>query len=199
MLMRYDNAGRLLSVDGSNTTNKVIATRVNGALDVAGMARAMKPTGTLSTRDIARGGFGAGGIVLIDYGRPHVRERTVWGGTLVPFDSVWRTGANDATHLSTSRTLTMGELVIPPGLYTLWVQHTRQGTFLIVNKGVGQWGTQYNAALDLGRVLMATAATPSHVEEFTIAIRSIAPTRGAIEMAWGPSVASVQFTATTAR
>lgn len=199
MLLRFDNANRLLSVDGSNTTNKVTATRVARAMDVAAMARTMKPTGTLSTRDIARAGYGSGGIVLIDYGRPHVRERTVWGGTLVPFDSVWRTGANDATHLSTSRTLAMGDLTIPPGLYTLWVQHTRNGTFLIVNKGVGQWGTQYNAALDLGRVPMTMAATPSHVEEFTITLRSMSPTRGAIEMAWGPSMVSVPFTATQAR
>ena len=199
MLLRFDNAGKLQSIDGSNTTNKVTATRVNRAIDVAAMARTMKPTGTLSTRDVARGGFGQGGIVLIDYGRPHVRGRSVWGGTLVPFDSVWRTGANDATHLFTSRTLVMGELTVPPGVYTIWVQHTRNGTFLIVNKGIGMWGTQYNAALDLGRVPMQLAAAPSHVEEFMITVKSLAANRGVIEMAWGPSVASVPFTATIAR
>ncbi len=199
MLLRFDNAGKLQSVDGSNTTNKVMATRVNRAMDVAAMARTMKPTGTLSTRDVARGGFGQGGIVLIDYGRPHVRERSVWGGTLVPFDSVWRTGANDATHLFTSRTLVLGDVTVPPGAYTLWVQHTRNGTFLIVNKGIGMWGTQYNAALDLGRAPMQLSATPSHVEEFTITVKSLAQTRGVIEMAWGPSVASIPFTATVAR
>lgn len=199
MLLRYDGSGKLQSVDGSNTTNKVTATRVNRAMDIATIARGMKPTGTLSTRDIARAGFGPGGIVLIDYGRPHVRERSVWGGTLVPFDSVWRTGANDATHLMTTRTLTMGDLVVPPGMYTLWTQHTRNGTFLIVNKGTGQWGTQYNASQDFGRVPMQIAATPSHVEEFTINIRTPAPNRGTIEMAWGPNVASVGFTASQAR
>jgi hypothetical protein len=199
MLLRFDANGRLQSVDGSNTTNKVTATRAGTALDIAAAARAMKPTGTLSTRDVARGAFGPGGMVLVDYGRPLVRERTVWGGTLVPFDSVWRAGANDATHLFTTRVLTMGSVTLDPGMYTLWVQHTRNGTFLIVNKGTGQWGTQYDASKDVGRVPMTVSATPSHVETFTVAVRATGANRGAIEMAWGPSMASVPFTVSASR
>ena len=137
-------------------------------------------------------------MVLIDYGRPMVRERTVWGGTLVPFDSVWRAGANDAAHLFTTRTLALGNLTLAPGMYTLWVQHTRAGTFLIVNKQTGQWGTQYDAAQDIGRVQMQMAATPSHVEEFTVAVKALAGNRGAIEMSWGPHVFIVPFTTSVA-
>jgi len=195
MLLRFDANQRLQSVDGSFTTNKSVGTR-GGALDIAAIAKSMKPTGTLSLRETARGAFGQGGMVIVDYGRPSVRDRTVWGGTLVPFDSVWRTGANDATHLFTSRTLTMGDVVVPPGAYTLFVQHTRTGTWLLVNKQVGQWGTVYSAANDLGRVPMQMSATPSHVEEFTIVVRAINATRGAIEMSWGPGMMSVPFTAT---
>ncbi len=199
MILRFDASQRLQSVDGSFTTNKSVGTRGAGRLDIAAIAKSMKPTGTLSLRETARGAFGQGGMVLIDYGRPSVRDRTVWGGTLVPFDTVWRTGANDATHLFTSRTLTMGDVIIPPGAYTLFVQHTRTGTWLIVNKQVGQWGTVYSAANDLGRVPMQMTATPSHVEEFTIVVRAINPTRGAIEMSWGPSMMSAPFTATVVR
>ena len=198
MILRFDANNALQRVDGSYTTNKSIATR-GGALDIAALAKSMKPTGTLSLRETARGAFGQGGMVIVDYGRPSVRDRTVWGGTLVPFDTVWRTGANDATHLFTSRTLTMGDVVVPPGAYTLFVQHTRTGTWLLVNKQVGQWGTIYSAANDLGRVPMQMSATPSHVEEFTIVVRSINPTRGAIEMSWGPSMVSAPFTATAVR
>ena len=196
MLLRFDANQRLQSVDGSFTTNKSVGTRGAGSLDLAALAKSMKPTGTLSLRETARGAFGQGGMVIVDYGRPSVRDRTVWGGTLVPFDTVWRTGANDATHLFTSRTLTMGDVVVPPGAYSLFVQHTRTGTMLIVNKQVGQWGTIYSSANDLGRVPMQMTATPSHVEEFTIVVRAINPTRGAIEMSWGPSMVSVPFTAT---
>ncbi len=97
---------------------------------------------------------------------------------LVPFDSVWRAGANDAAHLFTTRTFAVGTMILAPGMYTLWVQHTRAGTFLIVNKPTGPWGTQYDAAQDIGRVPMQMVATPSHVEEFTMVVKALAGTRG---------------------
>jgi len=199
MVLRFDATNRLLSVDGTGTTNKAMAVRGAGGLDIAGIAKTMKPTGVLSAREDVRAAFGPGGMVVVDYGRPQVRERTVWGGTLVPFDSVWRAGANDATHLFTTRTLALGSLTVAPGMYTLWVQHTRTGTFLIVNKQTGQWGTQYDAAQDLGRAPMQMAAAPGHVEEFTVTVRAQGPARGVLEMAWGDSAASVQFTVSAAR
>jgi hypothetical protein len=195
MRLVFDASGQLMAVDGAGTTNKILATRERGGLDLAALARTMKPTGTLSARDVARGAFGPGGIVLVDYGRPMVRERTVWGGALVPFDSVWRAGANDATHLFTTRTLTFGALTVPAGTYTLWIQHTRNGTFLIVNRQTGQWGTQYDAAQDVGRVPMQVAPSPAHVEELTVVVRSLGGNRGAIEYAWGSSILSASFTA----
>ncbi len=199
MQLRFDNTSRLQSVDGVYTTNKSIAARGKGGLDIAMIARGMKPTGTLSGRDVARGAFGQGGIVLVDYGRPQVRERTVWGGALIPFDSVWRAGANDATHLFTTRTLTFGTVVVPPGMYSLFIQHTRTGTSLIINKQTGQWGTVYDAKQDVGRVAMQLAPTPTPMEELTVSVRPVGGNRGTIEFAWGPSVASAQFTATVAR
>jgi hypothetical protein len=199
MLLRFDAAGKLQQVDGSFTTNKVIGTRVDKAMDIAAIARTMKPTGILSPRDVARAGFGPGGIVLVDYGRPSVRNRTVWGGTLVPFDSVWRAGANDATHLMTTRTLVMGDLQVPPGMYTLWVQHTRAGTFLVVNKGTGIWGTQYDPSKDLGRVAITMSAAPNFVEEYTMAVVAQGGDRGALQLSWGDQAGSVPFRVTVPR
>ena len=196
MRLVFDATGRLHAVDGAGTTNKILATRGPGGLDLSAMARTMKPTGTLSLRDVARGAFGAGGIVLVDYGRPMVRERTVWGGALVPYDSVWRAGANDATHLFTTRTLTFGDVTVPPGTYTLWLQHTRNGSFLIVNRQTGQWGTQYDPAHDLFRIPMQMTPAPDHVEELTVTVRNAGGNRGTIEFAWGLSVLSASFTAT---
>ena len=193
MVLRFDAANRLLSLDGRGTTNKVVAERSTSSVDVAALARAWKPTGVLSAREDVRAAFGPGGMVVVDYGRPQVRERTVWGGTLVPFDSVWRAGANDATHLFTTRPLTLGTMNLAPGAYTLWIQHTRQATFLIVNRQTGQWGTQYDASQDVGRVEMQSAAAPSHVEEMAIAVRALGPARGSLELAWGDRVMSVPF------
>ncbi|MDQ6610946.1 MAG: DUF2911 domain-containing protein [Gemmatimonadota bacterium] len=194
MVLRFDAKNQLQLVDGKFTTNKAYATRSNGTVDVAALARTMKPTGVLSVRDEARASFGPGGMVLIDYGRPLVRERTVWGGLLVPFDSVWRAGANDATHMFITRAMTIGTMTLPVGMYTLWVQHTHSGTFLIVSNQVGQWGTQYTPARDAGRVQMTMTPTSAPVEEFTITVKALGGVRGLLEMAWGPSVASVPFT-----
>lgn len=199
MLLRFDARDRLLSVDGSFTTNKVLATRGNGGFDIASLARTMRPTGVLSVRETVRAAFGPGGMVLVDYGRPHVRERSVWGGTLVPIDSVWRFGANDATHLFTTRTLTLGSVTLTPGMYTLWLQHTRSGTFLIVNRQTGQWGTQYDAAQDIGRIEVQMGATAAHVEEFMIALRAVGPSRGALDFAWADRTGTVPFTVGSAR
>jgi hypothetical protein len=198
MVLQFDGSNRLQSVDGSGTTNKVVATRGAAGMDIAAIARAMKPTGVLSIRENVRAAFGPGGMVVVDYGRPQVRERTVWGGTLVPFDSVWRAGANDATHLFTTRTLTFGPVTVAPGMYTLWVQHTRAGTFLIINKQTGQWGTAYDVAQDLGRVEMQSAAAPSFAETFTIAVRAQG-LRGTIELTWGDRTLSAPFTVGAAR
>jgi len=192
MLLRFDKDGRLQSTDGSFTTNKAIGTRSAGKIDIATIAKNMKPTGVLSPRMTAYAGFSQGPI-FINYGSPAVRGRTVWGGTLVPFDTIWRTGANEATHLATSKTIQIGDMTLAPGLYSLWTQHTRAGTFLIVNRQVGQWGTQYNAANDIGRVAMELTNTPDHVEDFTITIRSLGQNRGAIDFAWDDKMATVAF------
>lgn len=199
MLLSFDARGRLQGVDGSFTTNKAVGTRVDAPMDLDAIARAWRPTGVLSARATARAGFGPGGMVLVDYGRPQVRERSVWGGTLVPLDSVWRAGANDATHLFTTRTLTVGGTELAPGSYTLWVQHTATGTFLIVNRQVGQWGTQHDPQHDVARVAMELAPTTEHVEEFTITVRGTGLNAGRIEMAWGDKVASAAFTVSMRR
>jgi hypothetical protein len=192
MLIRFDRDGHVAMTDGIFTTNKAIGTRTAGKVDVGAIASAMKPTGMLSPRAQAYAGFNRGPI-FISYGRPAVRERTVWGGTLIPFDTIWRAGANEATHLATSKTIALGDVTLAPGLYTLWIQHTRAGTYLIVNKQVGQWGTDYQASQDIGRVKVDMAKTPEHVEDFTITIRAAGPNRGAMEFAWGDSVATAAF------
>lgn len=192
MRVRFDAEGRLLMVDGSFTTNKMMGTRTASRVDLTAFARSAPPTGVLSPRVTAQASF-AQGPILINYGSPAVRGRSVWGGVLVPHDSIWRTGANEATHLATSKPIQLGELSVEPGLYTLWTQHTRNGTFLIVNRQVGQWGTAHNPAHDLGRVRVTLAPAPQHVENLSISLRSLGGNRGAIDIAWGDSVATAPF------
>jgi hypothetical protein len=192
MIMRFDGQGRLQGTDGVYTTNKAVGTRVSGKVDIAAAAKAMKPTGVLSPRMTAYAAFQQGPIT-VNYGSPAVRGRTVWGGVLIPFDTIWRTGANEAAHLATSKTIQFGDVTLAPGLYTVWIQHTQSGTSLILSKQVGQWGTNYNPANDLGRVAMTLANAPEHVEDFTITVRALPQGRGAIDFAWGDKVATANF------
>jgi hypothetical protein len=95
--------------------------------------------------------------IAIQYGQPHARGRKVEGG-LVPMDTVWRFGANMATTLHTDVDFTLGELALPRGDYSLFVLQGRDGWQLIVNRGTGQWGTDHDAARDLGRVSLTSRA-----------------------------------------
>lgn len=89
---------------------------------------------------------------------------------MVPFDTIWRTGANLATHFTTSRDLIIGDARIPAGTYTLWTVLSPRGDTLVVNTQTGQWGTVYSATNDLVRIPLRTDNSADHVEQFTITI-----------------------------
>ena len=97
--------------------------------------------------------FDDGKTVTIEYSRPSMRGRKIFGG-LVPYDQVWRTGANAATSLKTDVALTIGAASVPAGNYTLYTLPGATSWKLIINKQTGQWGTEYNQSQDLARVDM---------------------------------------------
>ena len=100
--------------------------------------------------------------IAISYGQPHARGRKVEGG-LIPLDTVWRFGANMATTLHTDLGISLGDLKLPRGDYSLFVLYTRTGYSLIVNRGTGQWGSDRDATRDIGRVPL-TSRTLSEPE-----------------------------------
>jgi hypothetical protein len=106
------------------------------------------------------------------YSRPAKRGREIWGGNLVPWEEVWRTGANAATSFTTDRDLVIGGSAVPAGSYTLWSVFTPESAQLIVNKQTGQWGTQYDAEQDLVRIDLEKQDLPHPVERFTIGIEA---------------------------
>lgn len=176
MRVHVDASGRLLTLDAGATTRKLIVERRPWmpiddivrrwtALDAAG-----KSLGALSGRGGSTNKVG-GATITLDYGTPAKRGRAIWGA-LVPFGSVWRTGANEATHFETDRDLVVGTgsdtLVVPAGRYTLFSIPERDGGWLIINKGTGQAGTAHDSAQDLGRVRLATRPLSTPVEVFAI-------------------------------
>ena len=112
--------------------------------------------------------------IAITYGQPHARGRAVEGG-LVPRDTVWRFGANTATTLHTDLDITLGTLKLPRGDYTLFVLYSGSAWQLIVNRGTGQWCTDYDARKDIGRVTLASRTLAEPEESLTIYLVPNAP------------------------
>jgi len=186
-----DSAFRLLSYSGARTTYKVDVSRLAAPPDARAIADRFAAfearsgdVRQLSVRDTVRASVG-GATLTVDYGRPLARGRVLLGD-VIPYDRVWRTGANAATHFTTSAPIALAGLAVPAGSYTLWTMPRANGVELIVNRQTGQWGTGYGPAHDLGRAPMTaeTAATP--VEQFTISIDAADERRGTLAMAWGP-------------
>ena len=105
--------------------------------------------------------------IKIDYSRPSMKGRKIVGD-LVPYDRVWRTGANEATTLTTEANLNIGGTSVPAGTYTLYSLPSEGTWKLINNKQTGQWGTEYDEKQDLARVDLKKSRTKAPVEQFTI-------------------------------
>jgi hypothetical protein len=139
-----------------------------------------------SPRDTARGTVG-GVSVLVDYGRPYKKGRTIFAADgLAPYGRVWRTGANAATTLVTSGDLLVGGTRVPAGTYTLYTVPAADQWQLVINRQTGQWGTDYDQARDLARVPMRVTALGAPVEQFTVAVEG-----DALAMRWDTVQASV--------
>ena len=130
--------------------------------------------------------------IAITYGQPHARGRRV-EGRLIPVDSVWRFGADMATTLRTDVALTLGDLQVPRGDYTLYVQHTRTGWFLIVNRETHQEGLERDSTKDMGRVPLASRTLLEPEESLSVYLvpesaepsTGLANLRGTLRIKWG--------------
>jgi hypothetical protein len=134
-----------------------------------------------------------GGKITVAYSAPSMRKRVIFG-ELVPFNAVWRAGANDATALQTDLNLKLPGLDVPKGNYTLFVWVEPKQWQLIVNKQTGQSGLQYDQKQDLGRVPMQMSKSAKPLERFRIALsRPDKSDRGRLELAWEETIATVEF------
>jgi len=90
--------------------------------------------------------------VTIEYNRPGVKGRTIWGG-LVPYDVVWRAGANEATKITFSTDVKIDGKKLKAGSYSFFAIPTEKTWTLIFNKVANQWGAfEYNDVEDALRI-----------------------------------------------
>ena len=139
--------------------------------------------------------------IAIDYGQPHLRGRNVIGMPgVVPWDSVWRAGANMATQLTTEVDLTIGNTFVPRGIYTLFALPTRTGWKLVVSKEVLQWGTDYDSSKDFARIDLRQRTLAEPIESLTfwlIPVPEAPPSttfpHGVLKFAWGRTELSTDW------
>jgi hypothetical protein len=134
--------------------------------------------------------FGLGSVEL-NYSRPSARGRKVMGD-LVPFGQVWRTGANNATLVTFSDTVTIGGKKVSPGKYGLLTIPDKDKWTIIISKQQDVTSpAQYKAESDVVRVDVKPVAVKDPVETFTIQFADVKPSTIALQMMWENTAVSL--------
>ena len=178
---------------------------------VAGSARAqgpmsVQPSGRATTEvvlafvDSAARAAAQPAKIRIDYGQPHLRGRTLHTPTLVPFDTVWRLGANNATTLTTDVDLVIGGSAVPKGSYVLQAIPSRSGWKLLVQRNVAASpmaaAMTYKPENDVARIDLRQSALATPLESLTIWLipsTAAGAARGELRLAWGTTMLTTDW------
>lgn len=106
--------------------------------------------------------------VKITYSQPQRKDREIFGG-LVPYGQVWRTGANEATEITTTKNITIGQLLLKAGTYSLFTIPQKEKWTIIINSDQGLWGAyNYNPKKDVYRFEVPVQSADKIYDVFTI-------------------------------
>jgi hypothetical protein len=174
---------------------KVVLKCIAGLALIAGVASAQEQLSPPAEASATIGGK----KLSIKYSAPSVRGRKIFeSGGVISHDStypVWRAGANDATAFHTDADLDVSGLRVPKGNYTLWVLIKDPNAWeLIINKQTGQWGLEYNASQDLGRVKMTMSKPSAPIQKMKFTITDLGGNKGQLQLEWENHIASVPIT-----
>ena len=140
----------------------------------------------------------AGKTITIKYSSPGVkgREGHIFSkdGLISkdPHYPVWRAGANSATSLHTDADITIGDLAVPKGDYTLFVDISDPDNWvLIVSNQIGEWGLRYDKTQDLGSTKMKMSKPVAMVENLKYTLAGLGGTTGKLTLEWEDHSASV--------
>jgi Protein of unknown function (DUF2911) len=99
--------------------------------------------------------------IKIDYSSPSVKGRKIFGG-LVPYDKVWRAGANEATIFTTDKDIMVEGKMLPAGKYSLFTTPGEKEWTIFFNSETGQWGDTQNgdANMDPKKTFLSVTVKP---------------------------------------
>ena len=131
--------------------------------------------------------------VEVVYSRPGVKGRTIFG-SLVPYDKVWRTGANNATKITFSTPVKINGAEIPAGTYALFTIPGEKEWTIIINKGAAQWGAfQYDEKADVARFKATPVTLSNPMETFVIEFTDIRDESARLNLAWDKTLVPIKF------
>lgn len=134
--------------------------------------------------------------IRLDYGQPHLRGRSLHTDSLVPYDTLWRTGANAATTLHTDLDLVIGGATVAKGTYVVYTLPSSAGWKLVLQKNSGQSPMGYDPAKDVARIDLRRRELAEPIESLSMSlIPSLepGPARGELRLAWGLSELSTDW------
>lgn len=136
--------------------------------------------------------FGISSVELI-YSRPGMKGRKIFGD-LVPWGKVWRTGANSATRIKFTDSVTIGGKQLKGGEYAIYTVPNEKEWEIIINKGSADWGTNYKQEDDIFRVKATPVKLDQPVETFTMQFANIKPNSADLQLMWDKTLVSVPIT-----
>jgi Protein of unknown function (DUF2911) len=138
--------------------------------------------------------FGLGGIELT-YSRPSIKGRKIFGD-LVPFNKVWRTGANTATIIKFTDPVEIQGKKIDSGTYALYTIPTEGMWEVILNKGTSNWGTNgYTDSADVARFKVPSMKMATAVETFSMQFANVKPESCELHLMWDKTAVAIPITA----
>jgi len=185
--------GRIISYDGTATPWNYIVTKLD-PINVDDVAKRMskKPKIGIPSPTAIVDFVIANDTIHLSYGRPLKRGRKIFGG-IVPYDSVWRTGANDPTKINLPYDVKFGNITIPKNNYSLYTIPRVDGWTLIFNTDLKQWPTEPNRSKDFALIPLKVRKAGHQTDQFTITIE---PSKdgGIIKFYWEETEAYAPFT-----
>ncbi|MEZ0485390.1 DUF2911 domain-containing protein [Fibrella aquatica] len=166
--------------------HKLILSTILSVCLTAGYAQIDLPAASPAATVTQQVGLGS---VTVDYGRPSLRGRTMFGDR-VPYGKVWRSGANKITNITLSETMTLNGKALSAGTYGLYSVPDRDSFTFIINKDAQAWGAyDYKEVNDVIRLVVRPERSIMKTETLTFEFVDITPTSATLQVRWDELVA----------